>query len=190
MLLQEVERVGKQLNGDGHVLTSFEALGIDQYEHLAVDLVSAVENTDQYRQAVKNGRSGMLMFREDEPLQAGRLLAEPVFEILFADRPDAITAMGMYAINHYQVGDFFNPHQDHFDGTVMIMTPLGRRQLDIYRPEPEDDVFTEITDSYDLTKGSIMLLNGYKNLGHAAKCVEGPSLSVVADVPMMMNERP
>ncbi|MEK7599879.1 MAG: hypothetical protein AAB462_02500 [Patescibacteria group bacterium] len=188
MLVQEVDRVGEQLNTVGHVLTSFEALGINQYERLAVDLVNAVEDTDQYREAAENGRSGMLMFREDEPLKAGRLLAEPVFEILFADKPEAITAMGMYAINHYEVGDFFNPHQDHFDGTVVIMTPLGRRQLDIYRPEAEDDVFTEVTDTYDLVKGSIMLLNGYKNLGHAAKCTEGPSLSVVADVPMMVGE--
>ncbi len=187
MTTQEVQRVGQQLDEIGHALTSFEQLGITQYEVLATDLGAAIKDTDQYREASEAGRTGMLMFREDEPLQAGRGLAQPVVETLFAGRAEAVQAMGMYAINHYEEGDFFNPHQDHFDGTVMIMTPMGRRRFDVYRKEPEDDVFREVTHSYDLGSGSIMLLNGYRNLGHAATCIEGPSISVVADVPVAMN---
>jgi len=187
MITQETQRVGQQLDEIGHALTSFEQLGIEQYEALAIDLVTAIRSTDQYREANETGRTGMLMFREDAPLEAGRSLAQPVVETLFAGRAEAIRAMGMYAVNHYEEGDFFNPHQDHFDGTVMIMTPMGRRKFDVYRKEPEDDVFKEVSHSYDLGPGSIVLLNGYRNLGHAAKCIEGPSISVVADVPVAMN---
>lgn len=189
MITQEVSRVSQQLDQVGHALTSFEAIGILQYEALAKDLLTAVEATDQYREARDEGRTGMLMFRESEPLEKGRRLIRPVVEILFEGNPEAIDALGMYAINHYETGDFFNPHQDHFDGTVMIMTPLGQRRFDVYRKEPEDDVFEEINESYVLGPGSIMVLNGYKNLGHAATCLDGPSISVVADVPTSMSAK-
>jgi hypothetical protein len=187
MITQEVQRLTLDLESKGHALTSFERLGIGSYESMAIDLDQAIRATEQYKNVQEVGRTGMLMFREDEPLAAGRRLAEPVFEALFADRPEAVQAMGMYAINQYEKGDFFNPHQDHFDGTVMIMTTAGRRNFEVYKPEEEDDEFTEVTYSYDLKPGSLMLLNGFKNLGHAAKCIEGPSTSVVADVPISIN---
>lgn len=187
MLTQEAMSVERQLREQGTALTSFDALGIEQYDALAIDLVAAVESTDQYHDAQTGSRHGMLMFREEAPLTMGRRLILPVAEALFADNPDVMTALGMYAINHYEEGDFFNPHQDHFDGTVMIMTPMGRRQFDVYKKEAEDDVFLELDRSYILEPGSIILLNGYKNLGHAAKCLTGPSISVVADVPFAMS---
>lgn len=187
MRTQEVRRVGEALDTLGHALTGFNELGIEGHEALATDLVEAIEATDQYKKVSETGRTGMLMFREEEPLNAGKRLVEPVFSALFHDRPEAVQSMGMYAINHYETGDFFNPHQDHFDGTVMIMTPMGRRNLDVYKVEDEDDVFTDVTHNYTLVPGSVMLLNGYRNLGHAAQCLEGPSISVVADVPMAVS---
>jgi hypothetical protein len=187
MITQEIQRVGRQLDETGHVLTSFEQLGITQYETLATGLLDAVKGTEQYEEVSREGRTGMLMYRDGGPLELGRGLARPIVETLFADNAEAVEALGMYALNHYEEGDFFNPHQDHFDGTVMIMTTMGRRRFDVYRKEPEDDVFVEVAHSHILNPGSIVLLNGYKNLGHAAVCIEGPSMSVVADVPLPMN---
>ena len=187
MITQEVQRISKQVKTLGHALTSFDSLGIPEYLNLSESLVSAVEGTEQFRDIAIMGRTGMLMFREEAPLDAGMRLAQPVAEILFANKPNAIMQMGVYAVNQYETGDFFNPHQDHFDGTIMIMTPQGHRQLDIYKKEPEDDVFTEVTHSYDLHAGSILVLNGFHNLGHAAKCIAGPSISVVADIPLALS---
>lgn len=187
MITQGVRRIGQELDQTGYALTSYKELEIPQHELLAADLVAAVHNTDQFHDMSREGRTGMLMFREDAPLEMGRQLIRPVAEVLFGGNPEAMAGLGMYAVNHYEVGDFFNPHQDHFDGTVMIMTPLGRRRFDVYEKEPEDDVFKHISESFVLGPGSIMLLNGYKNLGHAAVCLEGPSLSVVADVPVPLR---
>jgi len=185
---QELLRIGRHLHERGWALTSFSMLDILQPVSLTDDLLRAVENTEQFIDANQAGRSGMLMFREEAPLVLGRRLVEPIVKSLFMDNFNVMDALGVYAINHYEVGDFFNPHQDHFDGTVMIATIIGRRRFDLYKKEPDDDVFREISDSVILDVGSILILNGYKNLGHAAACLDGPSISVVADVPFpIMN---
>lgn len=187
MIIQEVERVINQVDEVGYAVTNFEEIGLSSYGSLANDLLVAIKSTEQYQDITKDGRTGMLMYREDSPLAIGRRLIEPVVEVLFAHKPEAIAGLGMYAINHYEEGDFFRPHQDHFDGTVMIMTPLGQRKFDVYRKEEVDDEFVEIDTSYILSPGSILVLNGYRNLGHAATCIEGPSVSVVADVPVSIT---
>lgn len=191
MITQELQRVSEQLNEVGHALTSFEQLGIEQYGELATDLNDAVRDTEQQRRLDESEpeRTGMLMFREEAPLAAGRRIITPIAEVLFSGNEAALRGLGMYAVNHYRKGDFFNPHQDHFDGTVMITTTMGERNFDIYEKEPEDDVFKTIAHSYKLKAGSIALLNGFHNLGHAAQCTEGPSVSVVADVPVAMDVR-
>jgi hypothetical protein len=91
----------------------------------------------------------------------------------------------MYAVNEYASGEHFVAHQDHFDGTVLIVTTTGTRTVDLYKREPEDDVFKDIEASVTLTAGSVLLLNGFANIGHAATCIDGPSVSVVADAPML-----
>jgi len=189
MITQEIHRVSHQLDKVGHALTSFDALDLDYPEDLAEQLKASFATTDQYTEVQKEGRTGMLMYREKAPLEVGRLIITPIVEVFFADRPDALDNLNMYAINQYEEGDFFNPHQDHFDGTVMIATIAGTRNFDVYNKEPEDDVFRTVNTNYNLDVGSIVLLNGYKNLGHAAQCTEGPSISVVSDVPFPMTTR-
>lgn len=186
MITQEISRIGEQLDQQGHVQTSFVALGLGYPEALARELDESFKVTEQYADAQAEGRTGMLMYRDDAPLQVGRRIVTPVIETLFADRPNVTSELGMYAVNHYIEGNFFNPHQDHFDGTVMIVTTAGVRNFDVYNKEPEDDTFRSIAASYRLGIGSIVLLNGYKNLGHAAQCLEGPSISIVSDVPYPM----
>ena len=189
MITQETHRIEQQLDEIGHALTSFEALGLPFPEQEADALQDAIRSTEQHASVQGEGRTGMLMHREDAPLEAGRLITGPIVELLFPGRPGIKDELGMYAVNQYETGDFFNPHQDHFDGTVMIATILGTRNFDVYKREPEDDVFHTITASHCLDVGSIVLLNGYKNLGHAAQCIEGPSISVVSDVPYPMTIR-
>jgi hypothetical protein len=183
MKIQETARLGHELETIGHAQTTFEALEIEDFESLAVDLRQAVEGSARYVAENAGERTGVLMFRDENSLGLGRQIATQVVERLFATDPEAIKNMGMYAINHYVAGNHFLPHQDYFDGTVVIMTTMGRREFDVYKKEPEDDVFEEIDTTYELTAGSIVLLNGYKDLGHAARCIEGPSMSVVCDTP-------
>lgn len=189
MITQEIHRVSQQLNEVGHALTSFDALDLEYPEQLAAQLHESFKTTEQYAGVQETGRTGMLMYRDNAPLEVGRRIISPVVEKLFADQPDVAKDLGMYAVNQYEAGDFFNPHQDHFDGTVMIATTAGVRNFDVYNKELEDDVFKTVSHSYRLGIGSIVLLNGYKNLGHAAQCLEGPSVSVVSDVPFPMTVR-
>jgi hypothetical protein len=178
----EVVRMGAKLDEDGHALTSFAELDLDDDQKLAVEVSRTVERTEQFRDVADETRRGMLMFRDGQSLAVGRRLVAPVFAALFAGDANARDGFGMYCINRYETGDSFRPHQDYFDGTVVIVTTSGKRRFDVYEKD-EDDVFLNVQRSYTLCAGSIMLLNGFKNLGHAAQCIEGPSLSVVADVP-------
>lgn len=187
MITQEISRIGEQLDQIGHAQTSFEALGLEYSDDLARELEESIKATEQHETVQAEGRTGMLMYREGALLQVGQRIVTPVIEALFSDRPNVVDKLNMYAVNHYNEGDFFNPHQDHFDGTVMIATTAGVRNFDVYDKEPEDDEFRSIAASYQLGIGSIVLLNGYKNLGHAAQCLEGPSISVVSDVPYPMT---
>jgi len=182
MNLAELHRLVANLDGDGHVLTSFDALGLPHYEPLATEVLRAVQGTDQFKESAHGNRSGMLMFREAQTLDLGRQLVAPVFGALFSGAPEAAEGFGMYCVNHYEGGNTFKPHQDYFDGTIVIVTTCGERRFAVYEKH-DDDVFVGVQRSYVLRAGSIMLLNGYMNLGHAAECTVGPSLSIVADVP-------
>ncbi|XAY03383.1 hypothetical protein DSM112329_00197 [Paraconexibacter sp. AEG42_29] len=136
--------------------------------------------TSEQMQRGQHERVGMLMFRDETTLTSGRALMRPVFDALFRAAVD--DEFGMYCVNHYETGDAFRPHQDYFDGTVVIATISGEREFDVYRREDEDDVFLEVEATCTLTPGSILLLDGYSNRGHAARCLRGPSVSVVADI--------
>ena len=149
---------------------------------------SSTDARPAYQAENANERTGVLMFRDEKSLALGRLIASQVIERLFASDREAIQNMGMYAINHYVAGNHFLPHQDYFDGTVVIMTTMGHREFDVYNKESEDDVFETIDTTYDLRAGSVVLLNGYKDLGHGARCIEGPSMSVVCDTPGKVSE--
>jgi hypothetical protein len=146
-----------------------------------------LSKTEQVAQTEEGGRIGMLMHRDEQTLALNGRISLPIAQVLFPGHPTLREDMGTYAVNQYETGEFFNPHQDHFNGTVMISTIAGTRRFNVYDREPEDDVFNTISASHVVGLGSIVLLNGYKNLGHAAECLEGPSISVVADVPYPMN---
>ena len=185
MSTEEVTRLRARLERYGHALSSFDALGLASYQDLADGVHEAVARTEQYRAADGEVRGGMLMFRDEQSLATGQRFVAPVFAALFATSPDARDGFGAYCINHYDAGHVFKAHQDYVDGTVLIITTCGERRFDVYEKD-EDDVFVNVQESYTLQAGSVMLLNGFKNLGHAAECIAGPSLSVVADVPAII----
>lgn len=188
MITQEICRLSEELAGNGHARTSFDALGLAYPEALAAQVLAGFKETEQFA-AEHDGRTGMLMFRDNEALmELGKQIILPIVDRLFGGRKEVLDEVGMYAINQYEAGEFFRPHQDHFDGTVMIATIAGARKFDVYHKEPDDDVFRTVDYSYEhLDVGSIVMLNGYKNLGHAAQCIEGPSVSVVSDVPFPLT---
>lgn len=186
MNTEEVARLGARLEDHGHALSSFDEMGLGRYQDLAAEVHGAVERTEQFRAIDGKSRGGMLMFRDDESLAMGRRFVAPVFAALFVGNAGARDGFGVYCVNHYETGQPFKAHQDYFDGTVLIATTCGERRFDVYEKD-DDDVFVHVQESYTLRAGSIMLLNGFKNLGHAAQCIDGPSLSVVADVPAAVS---
>lgn len=186
MFQREAGRVAAVLESTGCVLTSFQRLGLAFEPDAQAAMIAALARTEQYADLEAAGRNGMLMFREEEPLRLARELVEPAVRALFERQPEALAALGTYAVNHYETGDFFNPHQDHFDGTVVIATLAGERDFDVYMKHVEDDVFVDVAATYQLVPGSLMVLDGFKNLGHAARCVSGPSISAVVDVPVAL----
>lgn len=174
-----IQRISSDLDTDGAALASFDELGAE-FDDRAIDqLLDLLTLTEKEREAAGEARTGMLMFRESAPLDLGRRIIEPIVRRLV----DTSVELSLYAVNQYQAGEFFTPHQDYFDGTVFIITVTGVREFRVYCKEPEDDVFTTVARTYVLRAGSIMLLNGYHNLGHAVTCLKGPSVSIVGDVP-------
>ncbi len=182
MRKQEVKRIGLALEGVGHVASSFEQLEVASFDSLASDLERVVVENAQLQPDRRVSRVGMVMCKDEITKYAGARLVKPIVEILFVGNEQALTNWVPYTVNHYEEGHFFSPHQDYLDGTVIIATVSGARELDIYHKESEDDVFREVAYTYTLNRGSVLLLNGYRDLGHAARCVQGPSISVVGDV--------
>jgi len=178
----EVQRIANELEHVGHALTTFELLGIRDFEIVAADLVEVIALNEQFTPEQAAERTGMVMCKDVRSKASGAKLVLPVLSTLFADRPHLLDGWDMYTVNHYETGDYFKPHQDYVDGTVVIATAVGRRALDVFVKE-DDDVFNTVSATYDLVPGSVVILNGFMDLGHAARCVEGPSISVVGDVP-------
>ncbi|MBP7806922.1 hypothetical protein KA047_00305 [Candidatus Saccharibacteria bacterium] len=189
MTNQEVIRLANELDSVGHALTSFEQLGIDNFGALAADVQAVVSQNDQLQPDRAQHRIGMVMCKDEASKQAGARLVKPVVEVLFEGNEQTLPNWVPYTVNHYEEGHFFSPHQDYLDGTVMIVTVTGVREIDIYSKELEDDVFREVEATHTLNTGSIMLLNGYVDLGHAARCIVGPSISVVGDVSERIHTR-
>jgi|GEM_PF-1422075 len=176
--------LGPVLEQSGHAVTSFRDLGIQDYEERFGQLQAAVQNHSSISASGRReARTGMVMLQDPEIKRAASDLVQPLVEKLFAGNPDAIAAWNLYGVNHYAEGDSFKPHQDYFDGTVMIITVHGERSFDVYAKENADDVFNTVAATHRVGAGSVILLNGYHDLGHAASCMTGPSISVVADVP-------
>ena len=181
MAYQELERLGNELSENGHAKTSFDLLEIVDFRRLANNLSDVVSRNSQLQPERIVSRIGMIMCKDPESKAAGSRVMQPVVEALFPGSLASMTKWDMYTVNQYEVGHFFSPHQDYLDGTVIIVTTTGVRRIDIYKKE-EDDVFNEVTASHEVHEGEILLLNGYRDLGHSAQCIVGPSISVVGDV--------
>lgn len=185
MASQEINRVSDLLSTQGHAITSFDRLGIDGFEVEAAHLLEVAESTPHFQAEQAASPDGMIMCKDKLSKAAGSALVRPMIEVLFTPEQSQEGAWDMYTVNYYfEPGHFFKPHQDYLDeGTVVITTAAGKRRLDIYKKEDEDDVFNEVEMSYELGPGDVLLLDGAMDLGHAAVCLEGPSVSVVGDVP-------
>lgn len=181
----EIARIHSELETRGHALTSFAALAIPQYDETTVELRQDIEATDWFRAALEDSSTSVLMFRGEDSLSIAKRLISPVVAALFASN-DAVDGFVVTTINRYEVGAQLKPHHDYLDGTLLITTTTGKRHFHVYE-KGEDDVFETIEATYTLTPGSIMLLDGYRDLGHSAECVDGPSISVVVNVPLPIS---
>lgn len=180
-------RIAEQLALTGHTVTTAERLEIANFEALAQDLADVVASNEQLDPESDAWVEGMIMCKDSVTKAAGSRLVQPILEVLFVDDDEASQKWDMYTINRYETGDFFSPHQDYLEeGTVMIITAQGTRELDVYKKEDEDDVFIEVDATYPLPTGSILLLDAARDLGHAARCTQGPSISVVGDLSLSL----
>lgn len=190
MIVHERLRISEQLSLTGHAVTTAEMLEIANFEALAQELVDVVEKNEQLDPNSIATGEGMIMCKDKVTKAAGSKLVQPILKVLFVDEDEAPQKWDMYTINRYEEGDFFSPHQDYLEeGTVMIITAQGTRELDVYKKEDEDDVFKEVDTTYSLPMGSILLLDATRDLGHAARCTEGPSISVVGDLSLSLIQR-
>jgi hypothetical protein len=175
------DEVRASLTRSGVAVTSFFAMGLEPPDEAAKRLLDSLQVAHTEHLANNGRRYGMVMAREADTLPMTGPVVRPVLAYLFRDSMTS-PASEVYCVNHYEEGETFAPHQDYCDGTVVIITVAGERVFSVFET-PEDDVFEGISCSFVLPAWSVCVLDGYRNLGHAARCVRGPSVSVVADVP-------
>lgn len=189
MSKNEIYRVTQELDERGYSLTSYDQL----------DLPFDTELTDILCEAAARGsfspsaadltkhieKQNMIMAQDDEVLRLGRLLVSPVVERFFGDNPHALGAWSLYAMNRYEEGGKLGSHQDSVGSTVFVATVSGVRKFDVYRRISVD---SEVLDeSFVLSPGSIMILDGEIDPSHAVECLEGPSVTAVFDVPELLR---
>lgn len=172
-------------------MTSFDGLGLRFDQDLARELSSvAVGGTFSPSAAELTERiekKDMTMVQEPRALELGRRLVRPIVDTLFVDHPEAARDWELYAMNCYETGGTLGAHQDSVDKTVLIVTASGVRNIDVYPRDQKEGAFGEPENSFRLDVGSIMVLDGEADAGHAIQCVEGPSVSAVLDVPAMLR---
>lgn len=109
--------------------------------------------------------------------QAATKLFRPVIDQVFSGSQFYLPRYrwDLFGVNYYETGDRFAMHEDYRTPkplVVVILSLCGVRTLTVIGQRPEQ-----------LTPGKIAFLDGRANPLHAADCTEGPSVSVVADVP-------
>ena len=90
-------------------------------------------------------------------------------------------------MNRYEAGGELGAHQDSVEKTVLVVTASGARNFDVYKRGETEGSFSTVEQSFLLGVGSVMILDGQADPGHAIQCVEGPSVSAVLDVPALLR---
>ncbi len=171
--------IGEQLRTQKFAVVSWHELGLDINSEICTEVIQRAPlslitpglngDDDMYR-------SSRAM--DERCLGAARSLATPVVERLFAHRQEALESWSVFGVNYYNQGDYLPFHRD-FDkpeiATTAILSLSGVRTLTIEDCRP-----------LQLCPGVIALVDGMSNPLHTASCVEGPSVSVVLEIPSLL----
>lgn len=169
----QTDLIGEQLKRDSYFETSWEQLGIP-YEHELAQQVIATSTEVLFRPPERPDREARAM--SEACRAAAKSLMQPVVERLFPgdENERARRDWFLFGVNYYKTGQYFPPHNDLNDPdivTIVILSLSGVRRLGV------------ANKLLELRPRAITLLDGGANPKHHALCIEGPSVSVVADVP-------
>ena len=178
MSATSLETLGTQIRTSVHALTSWEALGLTYDERLTQQIIAQCPEDLQRPPQEEGQRREARAVSQACRVAAWKLMC-PLVERLFADEKyeDARANWQLFGVNYYETGDFFPPHRDLNNSgimTIVIATVSGIRRLNV-----EGSTLT-------LEPRSIAILDGSANPLHSAYCEEGPSVSIVADIPELL----
>lgn len=200
---REILRIGTELGTNGYALTSFEDLGLEldpdvtsRLCEVAIRGKFGAEAAKTTERLEERGRKGVKMVQDEEARKLGKLVIEPVINCLFDGMPGVVPAWHasplaeqVYAINCYETDGMLPAHQDNLGhpATVLAVTVSGVRNADLYRSGTEFETFGKPERSFRVTAGSILLMDQIADPGHGIKCIEGPSVAVITDVPGLLR---
>jgi hypothetical protein len=191
-MFKEVTRIIRELDTEGYTQVSYEDLGLlldpklvgelctaaaaGTFSPSAADLTKDVETTN------------MIIAQDEVALELGRRLVRPVVETIFRESPQALSNWSIYGVNRYDApAATLGCHQDSAGATVLVVSASGVRNFNIHeRPEFKGQQ-TPIKQTIHVEPGTIMILDAQADPAHSATCVEGPSVSVVVDVPDVLR---
>lgn len=186
----KLERITYELDTKGFSVSSYDDLGLVFDSELVEKLCQASASASFSPAAAELTKhiekQKMTMVQDESALAFGRLLVGPVVETLFAHSPRALKGWSLYAMNRYEAGGKLGSHQDSVGSTVLVATVSGVRKFDVYK-RGQAAIAGQIEESFLLSPGSIMLLDGQADPEHSVECIEGPSLSAVFDVPDLLR---
>lgn len=178
MAVTQQEIIGRDLLAQSYYSTSWEKLGVEYDEAAAQRVVAAcpeeLRRPTDFHEGIRREARAV----SDACKTAAIELMQPLVDRLFVSEL-VRTRWSLFGINYYEIGDVLPFHQDLNNPeikTTIIASLVGTRLFKlrgIHRPLlliPQD----------------ILLLDGGANPWHYAECIEGPSVSVVADVPELL----
>lgn len=179
----ELQRIAADLEERGWAHTTFNALGLTVDTDAVARIESACKNKPSGAEALKLtehvSKARMTLVQDEGCIADGRAFVSPAVDLLFRDSARARATWTLYALNCYEDGGHFGEHQDSTGSTVLIVSLTGRREL-IVGGCPGAQVV-------EMAPGSITILDAEHDPVHAVRCIEGPSISAVLDVPDMLR---
>lgn len=172
----DFEKIGAEMRQKHFVRLSWQALGLNLDQDTTSEVITYATTHLVHRPAV-DGIRGEARVYSEQSKRAARKLIGPVVNALFPTNTYARERWHLFAVNYYEEGTQIPPHRDHDNPTISttaILSLCGVRTLRI-----EGEAIRQVA-------GDITLLDGGANPIHTAYCLQGPSISVVADIPELL----
>lgn len=186
----ELHRIASELGTIGYSVTSFDRLAVPFDEDLAADLSEATMLKGSGVRALELTKhvekQRMTIVQDEHCLALGRRFVNPVVDALFAESKRARASWTIYGVNRYETGGSFGWHKDSVGATVLIVTASGLRDLSVFKDGGREGIEGH-EQTFELGAGSVMVMDGQLDPGHAVSCRVGPSVSAVLDVPDLLR---